>query len=659
MPDRLPSGEQLNVNDKLTSANGLFELVMQTDGNLVLYQQTTPIMAPDIPPLRPTGRDRLRPIGTRGRRFPLGVPTAYWATDTWALPEEQHPTRAVMQADGHFVLYDKDGVPRWGSGTWGPTFISPFLVLENDGNLVIRHDGNRPIWATGIPGGAGSIPAAGFVDAARTLSTSLDQLGRLPPVVTGSSDLAPPQASTVDASGVAYVVTEQRRRLVNEIVEQAFLQDIAAMGVWPGQVIQGKPLLSGDVAPIGPLPRAPGTVSVVTDLISNSAGAGQSQIVQTPSSATVDATRRSIIQQVNPTDSPGILKVGVDKASTLREVGVKLGLTVKGSSFGVDANAALTQSYKQSVAVAVIRQIFYSVTFTPGGPQAEGFWDGSVDFDDVAPFVGAGNPPLYIDSVQYGRLICLTAQGSFSSSELTAALKANVQGATSVTGSVDIRTKEVMENSEVKAYTIGVPGGRNFQTLADPITELQQVYRSGLMFNTQNLGAPISFTARHVADGTLARVALSAEYVQALSAQGADVIGAHFYPYDGPGGGLVNTGINVNPGDKVAVSTSGEIWSGIFAAGLHGPQGWPGHRADNAAPKPDGTAFALVISFGGASGSWIEAGPFWEGSPPNGKPGRLLLNINDNNPFNGNDWRKFDSIVEVRRGDAGSAGVFI
>jgi hypothetical protein len=658
MSDRLAAGEELNVNDQLTSPNGLFELVMQDDGNLVLYQRTAPVVGLG-PLLQPEVHNPPQPIGTGGHRFPVGIPASYWATGTWTLPVPQRPVRAVMQKDAHFVLYDKDGVPRWASGTWGRAFIDPFLVLQDDGNLVVKHDSARPVWASGIPGGAGSIPAAGFVDITHTLSASLEQLGRLAPVITGSTDLGTPQSSTVDANGVAYIVTEQRRQLVNETVEQAFLQDISAMGVWPGLVIQGKALLSGDVAPIGPLPRVPGTVNVVTDLITNSPGAGQSMVIPEPTPASVESARRSIIQQVNPTDSPGILKVGIDKASTLREVGVKLGLAVKGSNFGVDANAALNQTYKQSVVVAVIRQIFYSVTFTPSGPQAEGFWADSVKFDDVAPFVGAGNPPLYIDSVQYGRLICLTARGSFSSSELTAALKANVQAATSVNGSVDVHTKEVLENSEVKVYTIGVPGGGNFQTLADPITELQQVYKSGLLFNTQNLGAPISFTARHVADGTLARVALSAEYVQALSAQGSDVIGRHFFPYDGPSGGLVDTGINVNPGDKVTVSTSGEIWSGIFLAGLHGPQGWPGHKADSAAPKPDGTAFALVVSFGGASGSWIEAGPFWEGTPPNGKPGRLLLNINDNNPFNGNDWRKFDSKIDVRRGDAGSAGVFI
>ena len=657
MRNRLNAGDQLDVGDRLVSKNGKFLLVLKDNGNLALYQRTTPIDGGEPRPATVPSTGSLRPLGTRARRTRRR--RRYWDTDTWALPERQRPTRALMQSDAHFVLYDQGDAPRWASGTWGPEFVEPYLVLQDDGNLVIFHDGDRPVWASGIPGGAGAIEPQGYVESTRSLSDALDQLGRLPAVVTGSVDLAPPQSATVDAAGVAYTVTEQRRRLTNEVVEQSFLQDIAAMGVWPGQVIQGKRLLTGDVAPIGPLPRVPGTLNVVTDLISNTPGSGQSQVVKAPDSASVDAARRAIINKINPTDSPGILKVGIDRASTLREVGVKLGLTVKGSSFGVDANASLTQSYKQSVVVAVIRQVFYSVTFTPSGSRAAGLWDSSVGFDDVSPFVGADNPPLYIDSVQYGRMICLTAQGAFSSSELTAAMRVNIQAATSVTGSVDARTKEVLENSQVKAYTIGVPGGRNFQTLTDPVAELASVYKSGLQFNTQNLGAPISFTARHVADGTLARIALSAEYVQPLTALGADVSGLRFFPYDGPGGGLVDTGLNVNPGDKVTVGTTGEIWSGVFLAGLHGPAGWPGHRADRAAPLPEGTAFALVISFGGAPGSWIEAGPFWEGQPPHGRPGRLLLNINDNNPYNGNDWRKFTTTVSIKRGSAGSAGVFI
>lgn len=58
--------------------------------------------------------------------------------------------------------------------------------------------------------------------------------GRMPPVVSGSTDLSSPTSTRVDVDGVAYLVTEQRRRIVNDVIEHAFLQDIAAMGVWPG-----------------------------------------------------------------------------------------------------------------------------------------------------------------------------------------------------------------------------------------------------------------------------------------------------------------------------------------------------------------------------------------------------------------------------------------
>jgi hypothetical protein len=36
--DRLQSDQTLGINDELVSTNGWFRLVMQTDGNLVLYR---------------------------------------------------------------------------------------------------------------------------------------------------------------------------------------------------------------------------------------------------------------------------------------------------------------------------------------------------------------------------------------------------------------------------------------------------------------------------------------------------------------------------------------------------------------------------------------------------------------------------------------------
>ncbi len=110
---QLAAGQSLAVGDTLRSANGLYGLFMQGDGNLVLYSGTT----------------------------------AVWATDTWTLPGWLRPNRADMQGDGNFVLYNNSNLAAWASGTDGNPGAR--LVLQDDRNLVIYTPGNQAIWATG------------------------------------------------------------------------------------------------------------------------------------------------------------------------------------------------------------------------------------------------------------------------------------------------------------------------------------------------------------------------------------------------------------------------------------------------------------------------------------------------------------------------------
>ena len=134
MSDRLQAGEQLNIDDRLVSPNGRYILLMQTDSNLVLYQDS------------------------------VDVNNAYWSTDTLWLPQGERPTRVVMQPDAQLAMYDPSGVARWSSGTWGAGYLAPYVALGDDGNLVVYHDGSEPVWASGGVDGTGAIPAQGEVD---------------------------------------------------------------------------------------------------------------------------------------------------------------------------------------------------------------------------------------------------------------------------------------------------------------------------------------------------------------------------------------------------------------------------------------------------------------------------------------------------------------
>jgi chitinase len=109
----LSTGQRLPAGQGLTSSNGRFHLNMQTDGNLVIYDGSSPI----------------------------------WATGTWNTTNR--PNRAEMQSDGNLVLYNDANQASWASGSWGSGRVNPFLEMQDDGNLVIYHNGRSPLWASG------------------------------------------------------------------------------------------------------------------------------------------------------------------------------------------------------------------------------------------------------------------------------------------------------------------------------------------------------------------------------------------------------------------------------------------------------------------------------------------------------------------------------
>lgn len=113
----------LAPNTHVSLTNNAFTLVMQGDGNLVLYRN--------------------------------GDGAAVWATYTQGNPG----AFMRMQGDGNLVVYSADWRPLW--ATYTQNKPGAFLFLQPDGNLVIRHPGL--VWQNGNSvssgGGAWSPPA--------------------------------------------------------------------------------------------------------------------------------------------------------------------------------------------------------------------------------------------------------------------------------------------------------------------------------------------------------------------------------------------------------------------------------------------------------------------------------------------------------------------
>jgi LysM repeat protein len=117
--DVLRAGESLGIDQKLTSSNGKYTLIMQGDGNLVLYAESnTPVWA-----TRTQGKGAIRAslqddgnlvlyTKEEERRFRRDVPVAVWASQT-----SGENVRLILQDDRDLVIYTADGRALWASGT--------------------------------------------------------------------------------------------------------------------------------------------------------------------------------------------------------------------------------------------------------------------------------------------------------------------------------------------------------------------------------------------------------------------------------------------------------------------------------------------------------------------------------------------------------------
>jgi hypothetical protein len=121
--DTLQVNEQLSQGQNLESSNGAYRFNFQSDGNLVLREQSSG--------------------------------SALWSSKT----NGQNGTKLSMQSDGNLVLYTASNSAVWDSGTNG-TGVTRF-VMQGDGNAVLQSSSGTAVWSTGTANGDGTGGGSG------------------------------------------------------------------------------------------------------------------------------------------------------------------------------------------------------------------------------------------------------------------------------------------------------------------------------------------------------------------------------------------------------------------------------------------------------------------------------------------------------------------
>ncbi len=132
----LNSGWRLHSGESLFSALGGFRLVMQNDGNLVLYAIDDMKLPADI----------LRVFACTPDIMKLYA-KPIWSTGTHVPKEGKgRGSYCEMSEDGNFLVCDQAGHPVFETGTRGHP--GSLLRLQTDGNLVVYTHDMKPTWST-------------------------------------------------------------------------------------------------------------------------------------------------------------------------------------------------------------------------------------------------------------------------------------------------------------------------------------------------------------------------------------------------------------------------------------------------------------------------------------------------------------------------------
>jgi|GEM_PF-839422 thiol-activated cytolysin len=357
-----------------------------------------------------------------------------------------------------------------------------------------------------------------------------------------------------------YTETAQYDKLV------AFQPNSATL--WPGVVVQGKDAKMGVLTPIG-VGLAPVTFSVSLENISGSP-VGK---MPSPSLSSFRDERNRILYDDVTGATPAAMSFATSEVHSKTHLYALLGgaADLPGVA-GISASFDFSKTKTNTKILVNYSQAYYTIDVdTPQEPKD--FFDTNVTVDELREMSGSGNPPLYVQSITYGRRVIFAVESAENNQVVSAALNAAFQGAKSISatppanqpasdgaggaddnggsgaesgddadsdsdsdsdsgkvatasGSVDgkpysvnieAKYEKTLNNSTIRAFVIGGSGGEAAAVL-NGFDGLVSYIVSGGDYNKQSPGAPISYKLAHL-NNSVAKFSFGTEFVERVCTQ--------------------------------------------------------------------------------------------------------------------------------------------
>ncbi len=249
---------------------------------------------------------------------------------------------------------------------------------------------------------------------------------------------------------------------------------------------------------------------------------------------------------------------------------------------GVDVNTAFTElesklnfstdnSYNRYY--VSLNQSFYTMSFDIP-TSLDQLFDPSVTPEDLARYVGPGNPATYISDVTYGRIYYMLIESTSSVTDMDLAISASFNGfGANVEGDLETNYLASLSELKVQVFAYGGAASSTLQTIGE--TNLNQL--ANLLAESSDIrsGKPISYVVRSVYDNQIVSTQLATQYdVTNCTPNGAD--GAPPYTEHWAGNvvsamGPVGAAYNTYGNEFILINKEGDRFMRSNTGTLEGP----------------------------------------------------------------------------------------
>ncbi|MDQ0782785.1 thiol-activated cytolysin [Chryseobacterium sp. W4I1] len=224
-------------------------------------------------------------------------------------------------------------------------------------------------------------------------------------------------------------------------------------------------------------------------------------IVDTIEKPTLSSMRSSIFKAMQSANFSGQQSLAFDynikQFSYYSELKIAFGANVNiGSIFSIDISGSNNKVKKNTGIFAKFTQKNFTIDMDI--PDNGNIFKNESDLD-----LAASKNPVYINSITYGRLGIISLESDYSYNETAFALKAALN-AKMVNGSIsiDVQSKKILEESDLKVYILGGIGSDAVQVVQGYTGFINFIVNGG-QFTANAPGVPINFTAAHAGDNSV------------------------------------------------------------------------------------------------------------------------------------------------------------